>query len=615
MENNTNIKGLKDCEYHLNSKDNNKKGLESTLFITADMSTSGSFIISRDKETQALFSIKGKPINYLDKDYSEIKEGYEISDLIKALGIQDGIKGLKYKKIIIATSKAPEDLQVQNLLFSFFLTHFKELVINGHLYLLEMPQFIVNNNTEKIFCYNESDKTNAIKVLSENNQDVKVYNNSEDALGIFGPKDFKNLIGKDMRLISLKLDNMHGVSDLLNCCVGKRIMKQENYFKEYNSLVKKENNSNIFKIMLDNFYKYSRFIIENRINPDIDDGFKTIQRQILWVLLQQYDGNFHKVANVIGGTMGYIPRTDIGISSQLYQLIDKRLLIDTDREDRTPRYLGCKLSSLAKETLFNNDITQFGKSYLYEKKMPITLPSKLPVLLLQGTDGAGLGLTTQIFSHNFEEVLNAQISILRNQSYEIYPDFISGGIIDVRKYKRGKGSISIKAKIDIEDDKLIIKELPHGISENSLIDSIENAINRSNLNIKSIKNYSTKNIDIVIENNDTEKPELFREKLYKYTDCEIVVHSSINVLCDNKTISPTVNELLEYNTKKLVEYLDKELTIEIEALEKDASNNSKELLIAKTNQLNINEYAIRYIEKLLFKYKDNFTRKSKIENL
>ena len=408
---------------------------------------------------------------------------------------------------------------------------------------------------------------------------------------------------------------MRGVSDLVNCCMGENQKEQDDYLNDYASLINKENKSIIFKTMQDNFYKYSRYLIKNRISPNIDDGLFSIQRQILWVLLEQYDGIFHKATNVIGGTMGYIPRGDGSIGNQLYQLIDKRLLIDTDREDRTPRYLGCKLSSLAKETLFNNDITQFGKSYLYEKKMPITLPSKLPILLLQGTDGSGLRFHTQIFSHNFEEVLNAQISILRNQSYEIYPDFISGGIIDVRKYKRGKGSISIKAKIDIEDDKLIIKELPHGISENSLIDSIENAINRSNLNIKSINNYSTKNIDIVIENNDTEKPELFREKLYKYTDCEIVVHSSINVLCDNKTISPTVNELLEYNTKKLVEYLDKELTIEIEALEKDASNNSKELLIAKTNQLNINEYAISYIEKLLFKYKDNFTRKSKIENL
>ena len=342
------------------------------------------------------------------------------------------------------------------------------------------------------------------------------------------------------------------------------------------AMSRKSGNTFLRRLMDRNFIEYASYVIKERAIPDVDDGLKPVQRRILWSLYRMDDGKFHKVANVIGDTMKYHPHGDASIGDALVVLANKEYYIDrqgnfgnilTGDVASAPRYIECRLTPLAKETLFNNDITEFTDSYDGRNKEPLALPSKLPSLLMLGAEGIAVGMATRIFPHNFKELVEAQISILRGESFEIYPDFPQGGIMDVSEYDDGNGKIKLRAKIEREGRKLIIREIPASTTTESLIASIEKAVNANKMKIAAINDYTTDCIEIEITPMRGYDPDKALKALYAYTDCSVSLSASLMVICDNKPARMTVPEVLRRNTDKLLEYLRRELEIELGKLE------------------------------------------------
>ncbi|MDD3119519.1 MAG: DNA gyrase subunit A, partial [Victivallales bacterium] len=220
-----------------------------------------------------------------------------------------------------------------------------------------------------------------------------------------------------------------------------------------------ESGGNIFlrHLMDSNFLEYASYVIKERAIPDVDDGLKPVQRRILWSLHRMDDGKFHKVANVIGHTMQFHPHGDASIGGALVVLANKEYFIDrqgnfgnilTGDEASAARYIECRLSPLGREVLFNDDITALVDSYDGRNKEPVTLPVKLPALLMGGAEGIAVGMATKIMPHNFNELLQAQIACLRGRDFELYPDFLQGGLMDASEYDDGNGKIILRAKIE-----------------------------------------------------------------------------------------------------------------------------------------------------------------------
>ena len=330
--------------------------------------------------------------------------------------------------------------------------------------------------------------------------------------------------------------------------------------------------SYVKKMMNTNFLEYASYVIKDRAITDIDDGLKPVQRRILHSLNEMEDGKFNKVANVVGNTMKYHPHGDASIYSSLIVLANKDLFIEkqgnfgniyTGDDASAARYIECRLTPLAKEVLFNKDLTEYTDSYDGRNKEPITLPSKIPNLLLMGTEGIAVGMSTKVLPHNFNELLEAQIKILNNEKFTIYPDFAQGGLIDVSEYKRGNGKVKVRAVIDIKDNKtLIIKEIPYGTTTQSLINSIEQGVKKGKIKINSINDYTSEKVEIELKTSRGENAEDVLKSLYAYSDCELSISVNLITLVENKPIQLTVNKVLEYNTKKLVFDLKKELEIE-----------------------------------------------------
>src|SRR2546425_6942227 len=228
------------------------------------------------------------------------------------------------------------------------------------------------------------------------------------------------------------------------------------------------------------FLDYASYVIRDRAIPNLADGLKPVQRRILWALHRADDGCFTKVANVVGDTMKYHPHGDASIGDALVVLTNKRYLIEgqgnfgnvfTGDVAAQPRYIECRLTELARNELFNDEITDFVPSYDGRNKEPITLPSKLPLLLMLGTEGIAVGMAARILPHNFPELLEAQIAILKKQSFKCLPDFQTGGLMDAREYKDGTGQIKVRAKIKIKDEATVqIKEIPPTTTTESLMD-------------------------------------------------------------------------------------------------------------------------------------------------
>jgi topoisomerase-4 subunit A len=319
------------------------------------------------------------------------------------------------------------------------------------------------------------------------------------------------------------------------------------------------------------FLDYASYVIRDRAIPNLADGLKPVQRRILWALHEKDDGRFIKVANVVGHTMQYHPHGDASIGDALVVLANKRYLIEgqgnfgnifTGDPAAAPRYIECRLTELARTELFNDEITDFVPSYDGRNQEPVALPSKLPITLMLGTEGIAVGLSARILPHNFPELLEAQIAILKQQPFKCLPDFPTGGLMDARDYQDGKGSVKVRARIKIKDEStVVITEIPPGTSTDSLIGSIEDAVRKGKLKVKSINDFTSETAEIEIRCPAGVDAEKLEDALYAFTDCETTIASRIVVIKDNRPVELTVSEVLRENTDQLVAVLKRELEL------------------------------------------------------
>ena len=328
-----------------------------------------------------------------------------------------------------------------------------------------------------------------------------------------------------------------------------------------------------------NFLDYASYVIRDRAIPNLADGLKPVQRRILWALHAMDDGRFMKVANVTGETMKYHPHGNQSIDDALVVLVNKRYLIEgqgnfgnifTGDVAAAPRYIECRLSELAREQIFNDEITEFVPSYDGRNKEPITLPSKLPLLLMLGTEGIAVGMSSRILPHNFPELLEAQIAILKKQSFKCLPDFQTGGLMDAREYKDGTGQIKVRAKIKVKDEStVVIKEIPPSTTTDSLISSIEDASRKGKIKVKSVNDFTSEEVEIEVKAPAGVSADQLADALYAFTDCEVTIASRIVVIKDNRPVELTVSDVLRENTAALVETLKRELELKEHQLQEE----------------------------------------------
>lgn len=328
----------------------------------------------------------------------------------------------------------------------------------------------------------------------------------------------------------------------------------------------------IKQIMQHHYIKYASYVILDRAIPNVVDGLKPVQRRILYMLWLMHDGKLHKVANVAGQTMALHPHGDAPITEALVNLANKGYLLDqqgnfgnlyTGDPAAAARYIETRLSPLAKDTLFNADITAMAPSYDGRHQEPIELPAKIPLVLLQGADGIAVGMATHILPHNFTELLEAEIAILEGKPFTILPDFPTGGIMDASQYDKGRGKIKLRAKIEVRDPKtLVITEICYGTTTESLIRSIDEAAKKGKIKIESIQDYTAEKVEIEIKLPRGQYAQDLLDALYAYTECEVALTSQIVVIKDNMPWEADVDEILRYHAEKLQEYLRRELEIE-----------------------------------------------------
>ena len=341
---------------------------------------------------------------------------------------------------------------------------------------------------------------------------------------------------------------------------------------------KKPQNDILGEMYKDYFLDYASYVILERAVPAIEDGLKPVQRRIMFSMYTMDDGRFNKVANIIGQTMQYHPHGDASINDALVNIGQKDLLVDcqgnwgdvrTGDNAAASRYIEARLSKFAKVVLFNPKTTEYQLSYDGRKKEPITLPVKFPLLLAQGVEGIAVGLATKILPHNFVELVEASIDILKGKSVTIYPDFQTGGFIDVSHYNGGKrgGKVRVRAKIEIVDRKsLIIKEIPFGTTTGGLIESIIKASNKNKIKIKKVIDNTAEHVEVLIELPPGTSPEMTLDALYAFTDCEMSISPNTCVIRDGKPVFITVEELLKYATFQTKDFLEWELRIQEEEL-------------------------------------------------
>lgn len=334
------------------------------------------------------------------------------------------------------------------------------------------------------------------------------------------------------------------------------------------------------------FLDYASYVILDRAVPHINDGFKPVQRRIMHSLKEMDDGRFNKAANVIGNTMKYHPHGDASIGDALIQIGQKDLLIDrqgnwgdpiTGDNAAASRYIEARLSKFANDVVFNPDITAWQLSYDGRNNEPITLPVKFPLLLTQGAEGIAVGLATKIMPHNFVELLEASIEILKGGKSDILPDFFTGGMADFSNYNEGMrgGRIRVRAKI-IERDKktLVITEIPFSTTTGSVIDSILAANDKGKIKIKKIEDNTAQNVEIVIQLASGISPNVTIDALYAFTLCEVSISPNTCVIKDDKPHFMSVNEILTENTKYAKSLLKKELEIKLHELQEKIFFNS-----------------------------------------
>lgn len=387
----------------------------------------------------------------------------------------------------------------------------------------------------------------------------------------------------------------------------------------------------LHRLFDENFLEYTSYVIRERAIPDVDDGFKPVQRRILQTLYNMDDGRFHKVANVVGETMKLHPHGDQSIFAALVNLANKGYLIETQGnfgniytgdQASAARYIECRLTPLAKEVLFNKDLTEFEESYDGRMLEPVSLPAKIPMLLLLGAEGIAVGMATKIMPHNFQELLHAQKDVLKEREIALYPDFIKKGMLDATLYDDGNGKLRCRARIEEVNEKtIVIREIPYTTTTESLIDSIEKATKAGKLKITSINDYTAEEVEIEIKlargiyAKDTIKA------LYAFTDCEVSISPNLTLIKDEMPRTTTVTEVLHHNTEKLVADLTKELEIELSRLlEKLHARKLEQIFIEERLYKKIEEEktyqaVVATVEDSLAPYRDELVRDITIEDI
>jgi topoisomerase-4 subunit A len=374
------------------------------------------------------------------------------------------------------------------------------------------------------------------------------------------------------------------------------------------------------------FVEYASYVILERAIPALEDGLKPVQRRILHAMYEMDDGRFNKVANIIGSTMAYHPHGDAAIGDALVNLGQKELLIDTQGnwgDIRTgdsaaaPRYIEARLSAFAKEVAFNEKTTNWQLSYDGRKREPVTLPMKFPLLLAQGVEGIAVGLSTKIMPHNFLELCEASIDVLRGKKINLLPDFPTGGYADFSMYNEGrKGSrIRVRSKIEEKDKStLLIKEIPFGTTTGSLIESIIKASDNGKIKIKKVVDNTAKEVEIEVQLATGISPDLAINALYAFTDCEVSISPLACVIHEDRPKFMGVNDILRACTQDTLELLKQELEIELGELENKWHFSSLEkIFIEKRIYRDIEECetweaVLTAIDKGLDPYKNLFRR-------
>lgn len=367
-------------------------------------------------------------------------------------------------------------------------------------------------------------------------------------------------------------------------------MKEED--EDINTPLDEENNNSIPQengegstISLDGMFRdywidYASDVILDRSVPDIDDGLKPVQRRILHAMKETDDGRFTKVANIVGNTMQYHPHGDQSIKDALVNMGQKELLIDcqgnwgnilTGDDAAAGRYIEARLSKFAKDVVFNPKTTQWKPSYDGRKQEPVTLPVKFPLLLAQGTKGIAVTLTSVILPYNFCELLESSIKILQNVPFEIYPDFPTGGLIDVSKYNDAAlgGRLRIRAKMHYDEKRkaIIITELPYTVTTDVLIDSILKANEKGKIKIKKVDDNTASEVEIVVSLPSGVSPDQTIDALYAFTNCQISFSPQTCVIIDEKPVFTTASDILRHNTMRTRDLLRQELEIQLGELE------------------------------------------------
>src|SRR5882757_6003512 len=305
------------------------------------------------------------------------------------------------------------------------------------------------------------------------------------------------------------------------------------------------------------FLDYASYVILERAVPAIEDGLKPVQRRILHAMKEMDDGRFNKVANIIGQSMQYHPHGDASIGDALVNMGQKDLLIETQGnwgdirtgdDAAAARYIEARLSKFALEVAFNNKTTEWQLSYDGRKNEPVTLPMKFPLLLAQGADGIAVGLSTKILPHNFCELIEASIKHLRGKRFELYPDFLTAGMIDIADYNQGKrgGKVKVRAHIEEIDKKILaIRSVPYGVTTTQLMESIVKANDNGKIKVKKVTDNTAAEIEIQIDLAPGISPDITIDALYKFTDCEVSISPNACVIVADKPQFLGVNELLK----------------------------------------------------------------------
>jgi topoisomerase IV subunit A len=327
------------------------------------------------------------------------------------------------------------------------------------------------------------------------------------------------------------------------------------------------------------FLDYASYVILERAVPAIQDGLKPVQRRILFAMKEMDDGRLNKAANIIGQTMQYHPHGDASIQDALVNMGQKNLMIDTQGnwgDNRTgddaaaPRYIEARLSKFALDVAFNAKTTEWQLSYDGRKKEPVALPMKFPLVLAHGAEGIAVGLSTKILPHNFCELIDASIRHLRGKKFELYPDFLTGGMIDADAYNDGKRGGKIKCRAHIEElDKktVVIRDVPYGVTTTQLMESIVKANDQGKIKIKKVTDNTAAEVEISIELAPGISPDITIDALYAFTDCEVSISPNTCVILDNRPVFVGASDLLRISTEHTTELLKRELEIRLEELE------------------------------------------------